>query len=128
MIKTSFANVSINLNDLFYLTDESKLANYADDNTPYETGKCLECILTLIEHDAETLLRWFENNFLKMNPDKCHLFVPKSMNDVYVRIDKNIIKGEKSVKLLELTLDDKLNFNEHVSSLCKKQSNHTLSG
>ena len=35
---------------------------------------------------------------------------------------KELIKGSKSVKLLGITIDNNLNFNEHVSNICDKVS------
>ena len=57
-----------------------------------------------------------------MNADKCHLLVPKHTNDAFVKVDDEIIKGEITVKLLGLTIDNRLDFNNHVSNLCKKAS------
>ena len=113
---------NIYLNDIFYFINENHLTNYADDNTPYETGKCLECVLKNLEDDAHILLKWFNDNYLKMNADKCHLLVPKHIDSVFLKLNGEIIKGEASVKLLGLTVDSKLDFNEHVSNLCKKAS------
>ena len=64
-----------------------------------------------------------------MNPSKCHLLVPKHTGDSFVRVGNEIIKGQSSVKLLGLTIDDKLDFTEHVTNLCKKASQklHALS-
>ena len=28
------------------------------------------------EHDTALAVEWFENNFMKLNQDKCHLLVP----------------------------------------------------
>ena len=67
----------------FYFVSDSNLTNYADDNTPY----------------APTLIEWFNNNYFKMNADKCHLLITNHEEDVSVVIDGEIIKGEKSVKL-----------------------------
>ena len=58
----------------------------------------------------------------KMNPDKCHLLVPKHGEDVELRIGDETIKGENMVKLLGITIDKNLDFKEHVSGLCKKAS------
>ena len=55
-----------------------------------------------------------------MNADKCHLLVTNHDADVSVTIDGEIIKGSKSVKLLGLCIDNKLDFNEHISKICKK--------
>ena len=54
---------------------------------------------------------------MKSNNDKCHLIIINNVN--------NIIKlkgGKKSVKLLGITIDNKLNFNEHVTNICRKSN------
>ena len=101
---------NIDINDLFYLLEDNNLANYADDNTPHETGECLECVLKCIEDDALILLNWFENDYYKMNADKCHLLVPKNKREEYANINGEIIKSEESVKLIGLSVDKNLDF------------------
>ena len=39
-----------------------------------------------------------------------------------MNVGKEIIECENSVKLLGVTLDNKLNFNDHVSNICRKVS------
>ena len=113
---------NIYINDLFYFLDEHKITNYADDNTPYEIGKCLFDVLTQIEKDTASLSIWFSDNFFKMNTDKCHLLVPGHDNDVKIKVGMEDIPGEKSVKLLGITINNNLDFDEHVANLCKKAS------
>ena len=113
---------NIYTNDIFYFVDESNLINYADDNTPYEINKCLDCLLENLEKDAVLLNKWRNDNYLIMNPDKCHLLVPKNTTNATITINGEVIKGEESVKLLGMKIDNKLGFNEHVSNLCKKAS------
>ena len=113
---------NIYLNDIFFFLDENNLANYADDNTPYKIGKCLECVLKSLEDDALILAKWFSENYLKMNADKCHLLVPRHTDEVCIKINDEVICGEPSVKLLGVKINNKLDFNEHVSNLCKKAS------
>ena len=43
------------------------------------------------------------------------------MNDI--KIGNDVITSENSVKLLGVTIDIKLNFNEHVDNICKKANN-----
>ena len=57
-----------------------------------------------------------------MNADKCHLLVAKNYDDVTAKIGDEVIKGEKSVKLLGIKIDNQLDFDEHVTNLCKKAS------
>ena len=42
------------------------------------------------------------------------------MKMIYVSINGNVIDANKSVKLLGIKIDNNLDFNEHVSSVCKK--------
>ena len=44
-------------------------------------------------------------------------------NQYTLNIDGNQVSSEKSVKLLGINIDNKLPFDEHVTSLCKKTSN-----
>ena len=78
--------------------------------------------MTELENNAKTLLLWFNKNYVKTNPDKCHLFVPKHTEGIPIKIDKEIIKGKSTVELWGLNLDRKLNFNEHVLNLFKNAS------
>ena len=58
----------------------------------------------------------------KLNAEKCHLLVSNHNKDIFINVEEEIIECENSVKLLGVTLDNKLNFNEHVSNICKKAS------
>ena len=65
---------------------------------------------------------WFDNNFLKLNADKCKLLVTNHEDDVSITLDNEVIKGDKFVKLLGVKIDNKLDFNEHISGIYKKAS------
>ena len=39
-----------------------------------------------------------------------------------IKIDDKLIKSESSVKLLGIVIDEKVNFDEHITKLCKKTS------
>ena len=66
--------------DLFFDIIEIDIANYADDTTPYALDLKLENIVKLPEENADKLFDWFSNNYLKANPDKCHLLVNTTGN------------------------------------------------
>ena len=57
----------------------------------------------------------FQAIIVKQNPDIC--------NQYSFNIDGNQVSSKKSVKLLRIIIGNKLSFDEHVSSLCKKASN-----
>ena len=57
-----------------------------------------------------------------MNIDKCHLLVTNHEEDVSALIEGVKIECKKSVKLLGIYIDNKLDFDEHISKICKKVS------
>ena len=61
---------------------------------------------------------------MKLNQDKCHLLVSGYKNEnVWANIGNEKIWESNKQKLLGLDIDRNLNFNEHVSSLCRKAGN-----
>ena len=58
---------------------------------------------------------------MKLNQDKCHLLVSRYKNEnVWANIGNEKIWESNKQKFLGLDIDRNLNFNEHVSSLCRK--------
>ena len=113
---------NIYVNDLFYFLDEKKVTNYADDNTPYEIDKFLNDVITQLEGNISILSIWFTDNYFKMNADKCHLLVLKHKDEMKINVHDKFINGEEIVNLLGIKIDNNLDFEEHVTSLCKKSS------
>ena len=98
------------------------MTNYADDNTPYAINSAIDAIIDCLEEDTTKLIKWFNNNYFKMNADKCHLLITNHEDDVSATIGGEIIICEKSVKLLGIYIDNKLDFNIHLSKICSKVS------
>ena len=113
---------NIYLNDIFFSAKEDNLTNYADDNTPYAINSTTDAIIGCLVEDTTKLLKWFDDNYFKMNADKCHLLITNHEDDVSATIGGEIIIGEKSVKLLGIYIDNKLDFNIHLSKICSKVS------
>ena len=113
---------NIYMNDIFFFITETELTNYADDNTPYAINADIEKLIKSLENDSSILIKWFSDNYFVINADKSHLLVTKHHDNVFVKVDNEIIKGSKTVKLLGITIDNKLDFNEHVSKICNKAS------
>ena len=61
-----------------------------------------------------------------VNPDKFQAMIlqnsrnSKNHEPVKLEIESAKIKTKNTVKLLGITIDDQLNFEEHISELCKK--------
>ena len=113
---------NIYINDIFFFILEDRLANYADDNTPFCMASDLETLLRTLKIDVTILVKWFTDNYFKMNPDKCKLLITNHGTEASIDIDGEIITGSNTVKLLGVTIDNKLEFNEHVSNICTKTS------
>ena len=71
-------------------------------------------------------LSWLERNEMIANPNKSQApfaFVKKDQantSGINLNFQGHSIKSEETVKLLGVTLDYKLNFDPHISNLCKK--------
>ena len=113
---------NIYLNDIFYFVNKCDITNYADDTTPYAVGTTMDTLLNSLEKDTKILIKWFRDNYFQLNADKCHLLISNHSKDILINVEDEIIECSSSVKLLGVTIDNKLNFDEHVSKLCKKAS------
>ena len=84
----------------------------------------LNSLLKILEQDNFLAIEWLENNNMKLNQGKCHLLVSGYKNEnVSANIGNENIWESHKQKLLGLDIDWNLNFNEHVSSLCRKVGN-----
>ena len=73
------------------------------------------------KNDFLILDEWFFNNFLVLNSGKCHFMTLVILNTFPKFKCKNIaIKNSASEKLLGVIIDNKLDFKEHLKTVCKK--------
>ena len=118
---------NIYLNDLFYFLS-CDVCNFADDTTPYVCDKNLEFALTKLENHSDIAINWFEDNYMKMNSDKCHLFISgHTFEHLRAKIGNYNIWEIGPVKLYGITIDNELKFDEHLNNVCLKE-NKKLSG
>ena len=113
---------NIYLNDIFFFVKKCDISNYADDTTPYSVDTSMDLLLNALEEDVTILIRWFRENYFQLNADKCHFLISNRSKDTLINVGDEIIECSNSVKLLGITIDNKLKFGEHVSKLCKKAS------
>ena len=103
------------------MVDNRDIAYYLDDNTPYSVRK-IQCDLeTKLQKASVKLFKWFHENSLKANQDKCHFLLSLDINTKF-SLPADILENSNSQKSFGLTIDRKLNFNEHVTNLCDKAS------
>ena len=98
----------------------TQVCNFVDDTTFYACDKNLNTLINRFEHTA-LAVEWFENNFMKLNQDRCHLLVSGHKHEtVWAKIGKRKILESNKQKLLGVIIDRNLNFDEYVFDLHKK--------
>ena len=72
-----------------------------------------------LSHDFTILSKWFHNNFMVLNPNKCS-FMLFGVDD---ELQTNLVCGNETLKNnkkgLGVTFDNKLNFETHLSNITK---------
>jgi hypothetical protein len=85
----------------------------------------IDVVTKTLENDSMELINWFSLNLMKANPDKFPAIAigkkTKSQN-LSFNLSGNKIVCEDNVKLLGVTIDSDLNFDNHISEMCKKAS------
>jgi ribonuclease P/MRP protein subunit RPP40 len=101
------------INNMFYFVHNSDLYNYADDNTlSYEHTDC-STLKSVLEKDSETLIKWFDDNSMKANPDTFQAICigKKAKENIpSFQIGNTEIVCEENVTLLGVNLDYLLRF------------------
>ena len=67
---------NIFINDIFLFAKNSTLCNYGEDNTQFFCEKTFDQVINNLQTDFRTLKVWFYDNFLVLNPKKCHFMTP----------------------------------------------------
>ena len=115
---------NVYINDLFLFIKQATLYNYADDNTLAYFSRTLPNLVRVLEEEAGVALEWLKENHMIANPSKFHaLLIKKDQTKTSgekISIQGKTIESEDSVKLLGVQLDYKLNFDPHISELCRK--------
>ena len=118
---------NIFLNDLFLFIENTYVCNFADDNTIYACENTIEEVLYKLKIDVKNIITWFNNNAMVANPYKFQFMVlGKNVNDkISITIENITLESIKTVKLLGINIDSKLNFKEHIKTMIKAANNKT---
>ena len=96
------------INDLMFFIQETEVCNFADDTTIYSCSSNYEEATQKLSAETHLVLNWFRINSMVANPSK---------------FSNKKVRSKTEVKLLDITIDDKLSFNKHISNLCSTASN-----
>ena len=118
---------NLSINDLFFFILIASVHNFADDNTLSAYPENVSKLINILQSDSVVITGWFKKNQVIVNPDKFQVIIKhKKKGDLTnenVIIDNKQIKTVPLVELLEIQLDDKLNFSTHISNICKSAAN-----
>lgn len=119
---------NIFINDLFLFMEKCDLYNYADDNTLSVSGKTMDYVIEALRSDTSMAIDWLTNNFMQANPEKFQVMCMKPIKAYKEQLPDHLeVNGVKilrdtQVKLLGLTIDDRLKFDVQVNNICTKAS------
>ena len=122
---------NIFINDLFYNIKKAKLSAYADDKQLYCCNANARIVQRILNSELAVVSSWIKDNGLLLNAKKCESLVFRKSNPqrnqakedkISFMIDGTSIELSTTCKLLGVLIDERLNFNNHVASLCKKIS------
>ena len=113
---------NIFLNDLFFLDLNSEICNFVDDNTLYACDVSFQGVIEKLTNDIPKVIKWFKANEMVVNPNKFQVMFLGSENpkSYSLNVANYTLESSDTVKLLGVTLDNKLTFNEHLNDLCSK--------
>ena len=98
--------------------------NFADGTTISVFSKNLQELIKKLVKASECAIKWFANDFMIVNPGKCQSIITKNskvkINPLSLKINSNSIETSDNVKFVGIEIDNHLNFESHVSSICKK--------
>ena len=100
-------------------------AGYADHNTPYTCSSNIEEVLEDLQGALEQLFQWFFPNHLVANAGKCHLLTSSKITN-NIAISNTNVSSEQKVKLLEINLESRLNFDYHVNTVLNKANKNVM--
>ena len=91
----------------------------ADDTTLYSCATDIPSVALEVQASATKLFHWFKNNHLKANSGKSHISL--STNKLLiVSVDGISLTASSSKKLLGVTIDSELKFENHIKEFCLK--------
>ena len=115
-------------NDFCYFIENANVHNFADDNMLTTFAQNVQNLISVLESEINIATDWFETNKMIVNPGKFQsIIIDKKKQDhtkETFEIGDKVIEASPSVKLLGVQIDDKLNFNLHITNICRTAANH----
>ena len=107
--------------DMFLILKIIIFTGYADDNTPFALRENTANFMKALEDIGENLIKWFSDNQMKLNTDKCHVLL-NSQAPKTIKIGNLCIKNSSCEKMFGINFDYKLKFTNNIEEICKNAS------
>ena len=85
---------NIYINDLILFSSSFKIANYAEDCSPYEFSGSINDVISKLENDSFTLITWYESNYFQPNPDKWHMLLNVAREELTVSVGNKCVPNK----------------------------------
>ena len=84
-------------------------------------NKNLETVICKLRQEFSILSNWIYDNYIVLNPETCHfmLFGVKENEQFDLIYNGITLKHISHEKMLGVTIDNKLSFDEHIINICK---------
>ena len=87
--------------------------------------RVLTFLREILQGESILLIQWFTQNLMKANADKFQaICIGQKSHDAIssFKLNATFIKCDDNVSLLGVDIDFMLNFNDHISDICRKAS------
>ena len=105
---------SIYLNDLFYILN-------ADDTTPNVCNSSLKVVIQKLEKSSWLAVKWFSHIYMKLYAEKYEFLITgHHFKHLWLNVGETQVWEKNLVKLLGITMDNELKFDDHITNICHK--------
>ena len=113
-------------NDFYCFIKNANVHNFADGNTLTTFAQNVRTLISILESESKIAIDWFETNKMIVNPGKFQSIIIDKRKQDHTKETFEIgdkIEDSPSIKLLGVLIDDKLNFNLHITKICRSAAN-----
>ena len=110
-----------------FFIQKTEVCNFADDTTIYSCLPNFEEETLKLSNDTHLIFDWFTINSMVTNPGKFQImFLGADIDNNKIKfiIENRRVKSRSEVKLLGITIGNKLSFTIHIENLCSTPRNH----
>lgn len=113
------------INDMHRCSSNLSFIHFADDTTIFVRGDNLVAVTDSLNSELNSVDEWLKMNKLSLNISKSSFMIFSNLDtssSAVIKIRGTDLIRVSRAKFLGMSLDDKLNFRDHIDSVCNKVS------